>query len=75
MEKLSVTYRLLRKIGLNYSETEYGKVSFWGVLKRVCKTYKDGFLLKFGMNSWLLSPLLPRKIRPAILRSVGFYRR
>lgn len=71
MEKLSVTYRLLRKIGLNYSETEYGKVSFWGVLKRVCKTYKDGFLLKFGMNSWLLSPLLPRKIRPAILRSVG----
>lgn len=71
MEKLSITYRFLRKIGLNYSEEEYGRISLYDVIKRVCKTYKDGFLLKYGMHSWLLSPLLPRKIRPAILRSIG----
>lgn len=71
MKELSITYRFLRKIGLNYSEEEYGQVSLWQVFKRVCKTYKDGFLLKFGMNSWLLSPILPRKLRPAILRSIG----
>ena len=71
MKKLSMTYRFLRKVGLNYSETEYGDISLYTVIKRVCKTYKDGFLLKYGMNSWLLSPLLPRKIRPAILRSIG----
>lgn len=71
MQKLSFTYRILRRLGLNYSEEEYGQISLWRVIKRTIKTYKDGFLLKYGMNSWLLSPLLPRKIRPAILRSIG----
>ena len=56
MEKLSLTYRMMRKIGLNYSEEAYGQVSLWQVFKRVCKTYRDGFLLKYMMNSWLLSP-------------------
>lgn len=70
-EKLSLTYRFLRKLGLNYSEEEYGQVSVWQVLKRTAKTYKDSFLLKFVMDSWLLSPLLPRKIRPMVLKSVG----
>ena len=70
-KKLSPTYRFLRKIGLNYSEEEYGQVSLWGVFKKVCKTYRDGFLLKYVMDSWLLSPLTPRKLRPAILRTIG----
>lgn len=70
-KKLSFTFKLLRKIGLNYSEEEYGQVSLWKVIKRVGKTYRDGFLLKYGMESWLLSPICPRKLRPAILRIVG----
>jgi len=71
MQKLSYTYRLLRAIGLNYSEEEYGQISIWKVINRVYKTYRNGFLLKFFMDSWLLSPLAPRLIRPAILRSIG----
>ena len=70
-KKLSLTYRLLRAIGLNYSEEEYGQVSIWQVFKRVCKTYRDGFLLKYVMHSWLLSPILPRKVRPWVLKKVG----
>lgn len=70
-KKLSLTYRFLRTIGLNYSEEEYGQVSLWVVIKRVCKTYRDGFLLKYIMDSWLLSPLTPRKLRPSILRTIG----
>lgn len=70
-DKLSLTYRLLRRMGLNYSVEEYGQVSLWAVIKRVFKTYRDTFLLKYGMDSWLLSPLLPRKLRPAILRRIG----
>ena len=70
-KKLSLTYRFLRKIGLNYSEEEYGQVSIWQVIIRTIKTYKDSFLLKFVMESWLLSPLLPRKIRPMVLKSIG----
>ena len=71
MEKLSFTFRLLRKIGLNFPEEEYGQVSLWQAAKRVCKTYRDGFLLKYVMNSWLLAPLEPRKIRPWVLRKIG----
>lgn len=71
MTKLSLTYRFLRLIGLNYSEEEYGQISLWKVIKRVVKTYRDGFLLKFIKDSWLLSPLLPRKIRPWILKTIG----
>ena len=70
-KKLSLTYRLLRKLGLNYPEEEYGQVSLWRVIKRVYKTYRDGFLLKFLMNSWVLSPLEPRKLRPYVLRKIG----
>lgn len=71
MSNLSRTYRFLRFIGLNYSEEEYGQVSIWKVLKRVFKTYRDGFLLKFMMESWLFSPIAPRKLRPWILKKIG----
>lgn len=69
--KLSLTFRLLRIIGLNYPEQEYGQVSPWQVIKRIWKVYRDSFLMKFLMNSWLLSPLEPRKIRPWVLRKIG----
>lgn len=71
MSKLSFSYRFLRFIGLNYSEKEYGQISILKVIKRVFKTYRDGFLLKFLMNSWLLAPILPRKLRPLILKKIG----
>ena len=70
-KKTSMSFRMLRKLGLNYSEEEYGQVSFWQVFKRVCKTYRDGFLVKYFMNSWLLSPLTPRKLRPWVLKKIG----
>lgn len=69
--KLSLTYRFLRKIGLHYSEEEYGNVTVIQLIKRVHKTFRDSFLLSCVMNNWLLSPLLPRKIRPWVLRKIG----
>jgi len=71
MDKLSGSYRLLKMIGLNFPEETYGNVSFIQVLSRALKTLRDSFLLKFMMNSAILSPLNPRKIRPAVLRWVG----
>lgn len=70
-KKLSATYKMLRRLGLNYSEEEYGQVSLWRVFKRVCKNYRDAFLLKYFMNSWLLNPLAPRKVRPWVLKKIG----
>lgn len=70
-KKLSLMYKILRKRGLNYSEEEYGQITFMQVVKKVLKTYRDGYLLKYFMNSWILSPISPRKVRPAILRKIG----
>ena len=70
-KKLSFTYRFLRKIGLNYSEEQYGQISIWKVIKRVFQVYKNGFLLKFMMDSWLLALIEPRKLRPWVLRRIG----
>ena len=61
----------MRMLGLNYSEDEYGQVSLWRVIKAVCKTYRDTFLTKYVMYSWILSPIGPRKVRPWVLRKVG----
>ena len=33
-KKLSATYKLLRALGFNYSEEEYGDVSLWRVIKQ-----------------------------------------
>ena len=71
MQKLSLTYRFLRAIGLNYSEEEYGQVSPYKTIKRICKTYKDTFLTKFLLDSFIFSPIAPRKFRPWVLRRIG----
>lgn len=71
MQKLSISYRILKRIGLNFPEETYGSVSFFQVAKTSLKRLKDAFLLKHFMNSALLSPLNPRKICPAVLRWVG----
>lgn len=70
-KKSSLTYRFMRKIGLNYSEEEYGQVTPWRVMGRVYRLYRNGFIMKFFWNSWLLSPLEPRKLRPWVLKKIG----
>ena len=61
---------MLRRLGFNYSEDEYGDVSIWNVF---CKFFGN-IRLKFleGMLDWaILEPLEPRKLRPFILRRMG----
>ena len=70
MKKLSLTFRILRGLGFNYSEDEYGDVSLWKVF---CKFFGN-IRLKFleGMLDWsILEPIEPRKLRPFILRRMG----
>lgn len=71
MEELSFTYKLLRRLGFNYSEQEYGNVSLFQVVSRFFGNIRRAFLLKHFMNSAILEPISPRKLRPIILRSVG----
>lgn len=68
--KLSLTFRLLQRLGMNYSEQEYGQVSLWGVIKKFLFTYKYSFML-YLMDCWLLAPFGPRKLRPWCLNQIG----
>lgn len=70
-KKLSVSFRILQMMGLNFPEEEYGQVSFSQVVGKVFATYRNAFLMKHLMNNTLLSPLNPRKVRPWVLRKIG----
>lgn len=69
-KKLSLTFRILRFMGFNYSEEEYGHISLWGVF---CKFFGNIYrkLLSNMMDWTILEPLNPRKLRPALMRKMG----
>lgn len=71
MATTSVTYRILRLIGLNFSEDEYGQVSLWEMIRSALKHIRNAILLKYCMYSVILSPLNYRKIRPILWRWMG----
>lgn len=68
--KTSLTYRALKRLGLNYSEEEYGNVGPWTVLNKFFGNFFTAILLSM-MNWAILEPVNPRKLRPAILRCIG----
>lgn len=68
--KLSITYRFLRKIGLNYSEEEYGQIGPMTVIKKVFSNPYHALLL--SMMDWVIfDPIAPRMMRPWLLRRLG----
>lgn len=69
-KKLSTTFKLLRALGFNYSEEEYGNVSFWRVAKQFFVNIYRKRLEK--MMDWpILQSVNPRKVRPYLLRRMG----
>lgn len=69
-QKLSLTFRILRRMGFNYSEEEYGQVSLWAVIRKFFHNIRMKRLAK--MMDWaILEPFAPRKLRPAIMRKMG----
>jgi acetyltransferase-like isoleucine patch superfamily enzyme len=71
MKKKSFTYRFLRRVGLNFSEEEYGNISLLKAIKRGMRGLVNAILLKYCMYSVILSPLNYRKIRPMLWRWMG----
>ena len=70
VKKLSITFRLLRFIGMNYSEDEYGDVSIFKVIDKFFgNTYRA--LLLSMMNWVIFEPINPRMLRPFLLRRMG----
>ena len=69
-KKLSTTYKMLRALGFNYSEEEYGDVSLLRVIKQFFLNIWRKWLS--NMMDWaILEPFNPRKLRPAIIRGMG----
>lgn len=70
MAKLSLTYRFLRTIGLNYSEEEYGQIGPLTVMGKLFSNPYHALLL--SMMDWVIfDPIAPRMLRPWLLRRMG----
>ena len=69
-KKLSLTFKMLRRMGFNYSEVEYGQVSLFKVIG---KFFFNIHLKMLGkMMDWaILEPFAPRKMRPYLMRKMG----
>mgnify|MGYP000871807155 CR=1 FL=1 len=70
-EKLSITYRLIRTLGINIPEAEYGQISLLKAIKIYFIEVWHSLLLKYCMYSALFAPLNYRKIRPLFWRWLG----
>ena len=69
-KKLSTTFKLLRALGFNYSEKEYGQVSIATVFGKFFGNIYRKRLEK--MMDWpILQSFNPRKIRPILMRKMG----
>lgn len=69
-KKLSTTYKLLRALGFNYSEEEYGDVSLWRVIRQFFRNIHLKHLEKM-LDRFYLEPFAPRKLRPILIRKMG----
>ena len=71
MSKTSFTFRFLKILGLNFSEEQYGEISFFQASKRGIKGIVNALILRYCMHSVLLSPLNYRYIRPKLWEANG----
>lgn len=69
-KKLSITFKLLRALGFNYSEEEYGDVSLSKVIGKFFRNIKLKMLEKL-LDSAILEPFEPRKLRAYFIRKMG----
>ena len=69
-KRLSLTFKMLRTLGFNYSEEEYGDVGLLKVVGKFFRNIKLKWLEKM-LDSVLLEPFEPRKLRAYFIRKMG----
>lgn len=67
----SKTYRFLKAIGLNFSEEEYGQITFYGAFIKAFRTWRNGIILKYCMYSAIFGNLNYRMLRPKLWKLMG----
>jgi acetyltransferase-like isoleucine patch superfamily enzyme len=68
---LSVYFRIIKRMGFNISEQEYGNITLGFVLKKFWRVYRNGILINYCMYSAVLGQLNYRKIRPFLWSIMG----
>lgn len=69
-KRLSNTFKIMRALGFNYSEEEYGQVSLWRVVNQFFTNIRRKHLAN-KMDWAILEPFAPRKVRPNLMRKMG----
>lgn len=70
-EKLSLTYHIIKSLGVNISEDDYGDITIGRALKKAFRTIFNGIIMKYCMYSALLGTLNYRYLRPKLWRFMG----
>lgn len=67
-QKLSFTYRILKKLGVYLSPEKYGSFSVWMFLSKGIRLWKNEILHKLARNAVIIvpAPLSSRLLRPLI---------
>jgi len=65
-KKFSITYRFLKKIGVNLSPDVYGNINFFGMVFKGMRFWKNQILQSMARHCVLLAPLNARCIRPML---------
>lgn len=69
-KKLSITFKMIRALGFNYSEETYGQISIFRPIYQLFHNIHMAVLAKM-MNSALLEPFEPRRLRPYFMKRMG----
>jgi len=67
----SITYRFIKKLGINISFEEYYNITLYSAIKKTINHFWKSLLLKYCMYSVILSPLNYRLIRPYLWKKLG----
>lgn len=71
MKKLTLTFRLFRKLGVISNEEKYGSISLFGIIRHSFSTFFRLLAFKYCYQGVLLESLNFKKIRAALWRFIG----
>ncbi len=69
----SITFRILRSLGISLSPRSYGNMSFGKLLGKTLVYWKNEILQSIARHSMLLAPLNARTLRPMLHRWRGVH--
>ncbi len=71
MTNMSLPYKMLRFVGLSFSEKEYGGISLGKLIGKAYRKYRNAFIYKYLLNLVVFAPINARSVRPKLWRRMG----